>query len=257
MRADTFVKYVRENVARINTYSLGGDGTGGKCDCIGLIIGAVRLAGEKWTGTHGSNYAARNEMRTLGGIPGVAALSVGDIVYKVKAPTEDGYALPTRYNGHPDKLDYYHVGVVTSINPFEITHCTGVKGGIKRDKSLGNWEYFGQLEKIDDEDRIMGESKKYIVIGGRLKMRNAPNANGSIARYLPNGAVVIGRVLAEKKDWAYCTYDGDDGYCMTEFLEEINQPCKQAEGVTLTEQQYAELVDCMKKMQSIIDNVKK
>ena len=40
-------------------YKQPGDGSNGVCDCIGLIIGAIRRMGLKWTGIHGSNYAAR------------------------------------------------------------------------------------------------------------------------------------------------------------------------------------------------------
>lgn len=43
-------------------YRSGGSGTDGTCDCIGLIIGAVRRAGGGWNGIHGSNYAARKQM---------------------------------------------------------------------------------------------------------------------------------------------------------------------------------------------------
>ena len=61
----TFLQCVRENAARVQAYEQGHDGSDGKCDCIGLIIGAVKLAGGSWPGTHGSNWAARNAMNTL------------------------------------------------------------------------------------------------------------------------------------------------------------------------------------------------
>lgn len=40
-------------------YKHGASGEGSECDCIGLIIGALRGMGIKWTGIHGSNFAAR------------------------------------------------------------------------------------------------------------------------------------------------------------------------------------------------------
>ena len=53
----------------------------GTCDCIGLIIGAIRRAGGSWTGTHGSNYAARSEMTGLRRITKSASgLSAGEAV---------------------------------------------------------------------------------------------------------------------------------------------------------------------------------
>lgn len=140
-----FMTAIFENIARVKEYQLGCDGTDGECDCIGLIIGAVRLMGETWTGTHGSNYAARYHMAGFGPVTSAGALAVGNIVFKARRPVEAKYALPARYSNHPDQNDYYHVGVVTSIDPLEITHCTGVPGGIKRDTTLGAWKYYGEL----------------------------------------------------------------------------------------------------------------
>ena len=57
-----------------------GDGSDGYCDCIGLIIGAIRRMGLKWTGIHGSNWAARKEVEKLEKINSVNDLSVGDLV---------------------------------------------------------------------------------------------------------------------------------------------------------------------------------
>lgn len=141
-----FVAAVLENVQRVKQYKLGSDGShNGECDCIGLIIGAVRLMGKTWDGIHGSNYAARYKTANLAPLTGANALAVGNIVYKARGPKDVKYDLPGRYDSHLDKLDYYHVGVVTSIDPLEITHCTGVPGGIKRDNSLGAWKYYGEL----------------------------------------------------------------------------------------------------------------
>lgn len=140
-----FVAAVLENARRVNEYKLGWDGTDGKCDCIGLIIGAVRLMGKEWNCIHGSNYTARNKTAKLAPLTGADVLTLGSIVYKARGPQESSYALPLHYNGHPDRNDYYHVGVVTNINPLEITHCTSTPGGIKRDNTLGNWKYYGEL----------------------------------------------------------------------------------------------------------------
>lgn len=145
VRENDFMRAVRANIARVNRYETGGDGSGGGCDCIGLIIGAVRLMGETWTGIHGSNYAARNHTAGLAALTDAAALDVGNLVYKAKEPDELNYKLPSRYANDHDQRDYYHVGIVTAVNPLEITHCTAVKGGIKRDAALGGWNYFGEL----------------------------------------------------------------------------------------------------------------
>lgn len=144
-RPDSFVAAVLRNAQRVNRYKLGGDGSDGTCDCIGLVIGAVRMLGLSWTGTHGSNYAARYKTYNLRPINCADELAPGQLVYKARDPQHDKYNLPAGYDGHPDQRDYYHVGVVTCVAPIEITHCTTVTGGIKSDDKLGAWAYCGEL----------------------------------------------------------------------------------------------------------------
>ena len=57
----SFLEKIREIASENPKYRSGGSGKDGTCDCIGLIIGAIRRAGGSWPGTHGSNYAARYE----------------------------------------------------------------------------------------------------------------------------------------------------------------------------------------------------
>ncbi len=63
------------------SYKTGGDGSRGTCDCIGLIIGAFRRAGIKWSGIHGSNWFARKEITKLEKVNNVSELKVGDAVF--------------------------------------------------------------------------------------------------------------------------------------------------------------------------------
>ena len=129
-------------------YKQPGDGSDGTCDCIGLIIGAIRRIGLKWTGIHGSNWAARKEVVELKKIGSVKDLQLGDAVFKAYGPDDSKNRLPSRYkkggsyyNG--DLNDYYHVGVVTQLNPLRITHMTSPS--MKVDTSLGKWSYHGVL----------------------------------------------------------------------------------------------------------------
>lgn len=256
MTNEQFLEGIQRNVDRIREYKLGMDGRGGQCDCIGLIIGAIRMMGEKWTGTHGSNYAARYEMRNLGEIITAAMLSVGDIVYKAKTPGQSGYALPATYDGHPDRRDYYHVGVVTSVNPLEITHCTSVSGGIKVDKSLGQWQYNGQLKKVQDGVK-MSDERSYKVIGGGLRMRSGPDTTYPVVLMIPDGSTVKAAEIAGNSDWVYCKYGGRSGYCMAQYLEpleESEQPGE--ESVTIPAAQYEELRTLAEKMVALLNGMK-
>lgn len=129
-------------------YRLGGDGSNGTCDCIGLIIGACRRCGLRWPGIHGTNWTARNVTAGLSPIHGVNSLRVGDMVFKQRAPGQSHYALPGRYARSPDRLDYYHVGVVRSVSPLRIVNCT--TPGIRTDTTLRNWTYKGWLTLLDE-----------------------------------------------------------------------------------------------------------
>lgn len=212
-----FVMAVLDNVARVTHYELGQDGRSGGCDCIGLIIGALRMAGEKWTGTHGSNYAARNEMRTLQKLQRTEQLTLGDIVYKTHAKGESGYALPSRYAGDPDQLDYYHVGVVTRVSPLEITHCTGVQGGIKRDTSIGKWSHYGQIKHVNEEVLTMAS---YQVTGGRLNIRTGPGYAYDRIGQIDDGTIVSAAPV-EDGSWLYVDHQGVNGYALGQYLVRV------------------------------------
>ena len=107
-------------------YRLGGWANDGTCDCIGLMIGAMRRCGGTWGGIHGSNWTARFGVTGLKDISGVDQLKPGMLVFRVRSGTDQ---LPVRYlpggSGYTgDIRDYCHVGVVRSVDPLRIVHCT-------------------------------------------------------------------------------------------------------------------------------------
>ena len=215
---DAFLQGIQENIARITHYESGGDGRGGGCDCIGLIIGAIRLAGGSWPGTHGSNWAARNEMRAFGQ---VSVLYLGEIVYKAKSPGEAGYDLPEKYKSSGDLLDYYHVGVVTGVNPLVITHCTSVPGGIKQDNQPGAWRYGGQLKMVDyggdEQVEVLYEARVTAASGRTVNLRANPSDTATVLKTVPVGSSVD--VLDDADPtWAKIRWMYYDGYMMKKFL---------------------------------------
>lgn len=220
----SFLEGVDKNVARINEYKLGCDGSNGKCDCIGLIIGACRLQGQSWTWTHGSNYTARYLIEDL---MKDAPLKLGDLVFKGRQPGDKGYKLPSKYSNHPDQTDYYHVGVVTQLNPLQITHCTSVQGGIKIDTKLGAWHYSGTLNFIEREDVPVETATVYAESGKTVNMRKAPKSIASVVMEVPIGATVV---VFEKGDyWSQIQYRDKTGYMMTRFLRFEEEPQGNAE----------------------------
>ena len=218
---ERFLEKVEEFAATDIVYQEGKDGSNGACDCIGLIIGAIRRAGGSWTRIHGSNYAARYEMRELLPVMDAGELNLGDAVYKARMPGEVGYALPERYKNDPDQRDYYHVGVVTATSPLEITQCTGP--GIVRDTKLGRWTYRGRLEKVDydgtsQEVGTMVQTATVVADSGDdVKMRSTPSQTDGLYWKVPVGDKV--QVAYVEGEWAKVRHQGRTGYMMVEYLE--------------------------------------
>ena len=144
-----FLAAVEEIAAENPRYRKGGSGFDGSCDCIGLIIGALQRCGGKWSGIHGSNWAARNATDGLKRIVSNADLEVGELVFKAKAPGQSGYDLPDRYKKDPDRNDYYHVGVVLSVYPLRIRHMTTPSA--KVDTKIGAWSHHGWCSLVKKE----------------------------------------------------------------------------------------------------------
>lgn len=264
MTWDALVRKFLEMIAKIKSlnpaYKQPGDGSNGVCDCIGLIIGALRRMGLKWTGIHGSNYAARYETDGLAFIASEKDLALGDAVYK--AADKEGtvtkacglgtirhkWDLPARYlkggkyyNG--DLKDYYHVGVVTQVNPLRITHMTSPH--MKVDTNLnGGWNYHGKVKPLvlaagktpgalpkPESKPAEGMEAKPIVTagceavvvsenGGPVKMREYPSTKcATWIKLIPGTKVTI---VEPGEEWAKINGGGRKGwYMMAQFLDVV------------------------------------
>mgnify|MGYP002709152379 CR=1 FL=1 len=228
---DAFLRGVQEIKAEAPTYRLGGDGSDGTCDCIGLIIGAIRRAGGKWTGTHGSNYAARFAVGGMMRNVDAAELEPGWIVFKAYGPLDAGYDLPDKYrvggaSYTGDVMDYYHVGVVTSIDPLNITHCTkgGGVDGVTVDTRQGDWRYAALCTMVDYSDSDRGgedmEERRAVVVSGDgnpVKLRPTPSTDKPYLAKVPVGTQV--EVMQDAQGWAQVRLpSGQVGYMMSQFL---------------------------------------
>ena len=252
MTITDFLTKVREIASERPAYRLGRDGSDGLCDCIGLIIGAIRRNGIKYTETHGSNWFARHYTRSLMRVTDADDLSPGDIVYKARTPGAAKYDLPSRYDKDPDKYDYYHVGVVTGVNPLEITHCTssGSVDGITTDGKLGGWTHKGQLTLIDqitEEDAPMAGTTGIVTAanGKPVNMRKGPKTTAQLVDRVPVGTQVT--VNSYDDSWAQIAYRGATGYMMTKYLE-ISAAAPEAVSGAL-EQRVAELTAAVADLQ--------
>lgn len=230
IKLEAFMAGVQAIIDLKPLYKLGHSGTDGYCDCIGLIIGAIRRAGGTWSGTHGSNYAARNQMQTMKQNP---VIESGAVLYKAFMPGDPGYNLPSTYANSPDQKDYYHVGVVLSVKPLRIAHCTswGSGSGIKIDTAIGRWRFGGRLKHVDYQSTV-GEGgvpmSAYATVstvtpGETVRLRSTPDTktNNVIANIRDGGRVFV---LDQGGEWWKVNDGQKTGYMMSRFLRLESDP---------------------------------
>ena len=225
-----FLVCAEEIAAEEPTYRLGGYGSDGTCDCIGLIIGAIRRAGGSWSGMHGSNYAARNEVKTLEPIYAISQLQVGEAVFKHREPGDEKWDLPSRYADSPDQNDYYHIGVVISVYPLRIRHMTTPKP--KMDETLGKWSHHGWLKKITTGGTDQMQ-ENVIIRGGNesatINLRSGPSRDYRIIHDILQGrAAVLLEVVND--DWCKIQVDGKTGYVQQVFVRRQPAPAEPSTG---------------------------
>jgi len=245
-----FIIEVKDIAAKC-TYRQPGKGDDGTSDCIGAIIGGLERVGLKWQGIHGTNYGVRYQSVEFRPISSANQLSVGDVVYKGYPEGESGWNLPKRYNNggeyyNGDLTDYYHVGLVTSVNPLNITHMTSPSG--KTDTKLGKWGYFCKLKPLimagaydeNDDDDIQHDTSQYISgdtsetentepvsmtvyseNGKPVNMRKSANLKGELIARVPVGETV--EVIWDRNDWCKIKWDNKTGYMMSTFLRTASE----------------------------------
>lgn len=223
-----FARAVDELADTIIGYEIGKSGQNGRCDCIGLIMGAMaRLDGKSYP-LHSTNYFARYQMQWLRAVDG--ELTLGGVLYKARedaSELNERYKLGGRYFTG-DLLDYFHVGVVTGVAPLEITHCTQGKNanGIVRETALNGWTHAGGVLGVDyGENNHGGEQVLYVAYvtatkGGTVNVRKRPDISADRVAKLQLGTVVD--VMEEADGWAKIeTPDGDRGYMMVQYIKRI------------------------------------
>ena len=237
-----------EMIAKIKSlnpaYKQPGDGSNGFCDCIGLIIGAIRRMGLTWKGIHGSNYAARYQIDGLEKITSLSQLKLGDVMLKAYEKGHSKWKLPERYwKGKTyytgDLKDYYHAGAITCMNPITITHMTSPRMKTLVIRSMNdlvkyNWLYHGKAKPIvnaasDKSTTVIvtpsttpSTGSQAVVVadsGSTVNMRAGANMNKRILKKIPLGEKV--EILTPGETWAHVKYGNLTGYVMAKFLDVI------------------------------------
>ena len=224
--ADRFIRGVNSIYEEKPSYRLGGDGSDGTCDCIGMPRGALKREGVTGVSNMGgTNMAARKAIENLREISGTGALQLGDVVLKTRDADDPNYPLPDRYRkGHPDydpewgETNFTHIGTVTGVNPLEITHMTSPTA--KKDTKIGNWKYSGQLPWVkrgaDPEPVPEGYA---VVTAVKVALRTAPTTEAKVIVRANKGDKVKIET-PPPSEWEYVSYKGKTGYMMKKFIRE-------------------------------------
>lgn len=240
MTREEYAARVLEIAEEEPEYRLGGDGSDGTCDCVGLGIGALRRGGIAYDGLHGSNWAARYEAAELREIKTAADLRIGDNVLKAYEPADPKWALPERYGDDPDQRDYYHFGVVVSVNPLRIVHMTSPT--VHTDAALGRWRYAFLWRQLNGaEEKAMYTGKVKLNESRYLNLRNGPGTDCRVIGSVPNGSMVD--VLSASGDWLFVRYGAASGYVHGAYIGQVDEPQEDAEQPAEETEAYTTLID--------------
>ena len=247
IKVEEFLAAAEQIAAEEPAYGQGHDGHDGLCDCIGLIIGAIRRCGGQWRGLHGSNYAARNELAgKIAPISGSGDLVPGEVVFKGYDVNQGGYNLPDRYlPGRQDYTgdlhDYYHVGIVESVYPLRIRHMTSPRP--KMDTSIGKWGYHGKLKKVDYSGG--GKEMETVIISGGnpdepIRLRKAASTGSKILAEMPQGSEA--QLIEGGGTWNLIAWNGLQGYVMSVF---VHAKGEDRETVTVSRAELEKIYDTL------------
>lgn len=230
-----FVARVEKIAERKLTYRTGGIGKDGTCDCIGLVMGAMYESGRNAYDLHSTNYFARFQIMELKRVS-KRDLFIGQILFHARTNQDklNGRYLPGGRYYTGDLLDYYHVSVVTSVNPLRIVECTeyGDVSGIVVNETFKGWDYGGKLRGVlydetesggvyekEEEMSVVLYEAEVITKEDPLTIRATPN--GRKIGEIPKGANV--EVLADG-EWARVRYGEMLGYVSSQYLKRIEAP---------------------------------
>ncbi len=221
---EMFLSRVEEIALENPSYRLGGTGADGTCDCIGLIVGAIRRAGGKWTGIKGTNYAARNEVLSLLPLARVSDLSPGEVVFKAREPGEKGYDRKTvrsRYAASPDQRVYYHIGIVEAVHPLRRRQMPSP--GVKLDTAPGKWKYHAWLKKIQKGE--MSPMETVLIYGGNpaspVNLRSSGAFTSPILARIPQSTAAD--LLESGEGWCRVKACGKTGYVQSVFVHRAGE----------------------------------
>lgn len=199
-------------------------------DCSGAFVRAYEQYG--YSIYHGTNRIIRVYCHDVFSIQNEGQLKPGMPVFKSKTDLSDlkaEYKPGGRYYDPSLPYDYYHIGLVVSVNPLKIIHATTPSARV--DMALGNFTYAGYLNAVDYAETPVqtGDAKVIAPSGSTVNLRNSPSKSATVLYRVPIGSEVT--VLSQEADglWSRIQYT-ITGFMMSEFLEIIAAGARFAPG---------------------------
>jgi len=198
----------------------------GCVDCSGAFVYAYSLFGQSIP--NGSNAIARRY--TVGSMLPLSQAEPGMAAFKAKTPEEAGYNLPDKYkvggaSYTGDLNDYYHIGLVDA-DPRYVLNAKGTKQGFCRDAltAKNGWDFVVYLKDVDYNGEGGGSVEvtyRAKVIGGALNIRKSPSTSADRICQIPDGSIIT--ITEEKDRWGKTEYNGQTGWVMTMYLEDVSE----------------------------------
>ena len=214
-------------------YASPGSNSRSGIDCSGAFVYAYRQHGQSIY--HGSNRIIRRYCRDVRAVADASDLEVGMAIFKSQSDLsrmKDEYKPGGRYYDPGLPLDYYHIGLVTSVAPLQIIHATPPQ--VTTGTRLSGWSVAGYLNAVQydggeaiakpDETEADAQadasplSAAYVVAqqGGSVNLRAQPEPAAPVVARVPLGRRV--QAYAVQDGWRRVRYGATEGYMMAEFV---------------------------------------
>ncbi|MEG1571755.1 MAG: SH3 domain-containing protein [Clostridia bacterium] len=229
-------------------YASPGSNNANGCDCSGAFVYAYGQFRQKIY--HGSNRMIRVFCRDVRRVTSASQLQVGMAIFKARTDTSGmnaSYLPGGQYYNPSLPYDYYHVGLVTSVNPLQIVNATTPVARV--DTVLSKWHSAGLLNAVDYSGSLppkppvnpacpacptcplcptdptsppvnVTSATVFAATGSTVNLRSEPSPKAVVLVRVPVGQQVS--VLSQTNaDWWRVKYQSTVGSMMSKFLRPL------------------------------------
>lgn len=198
-----------------------------ECDCKGYILWVLRQLGLN-VSSAGTNTMIRTQMRSWHTITDKSQLESGMVVFKKREPDsrlKDKFRPGgSAWDAAVGDVDVYHVGIVVSVSPLKIMHCsTGKNGALILDTSIGKWSLCGWVKWVDPEVSVNPVTDRLMVVtaqtGQTVNLRKKTSTKSALVERVPVGSVV--KISEQVNGWSKVVYKKWSGWMSNQYLEEV------------------------------------